>query len=670
MGQTGTVTLDFASPAALFFSLAAAVLMSALMAAIVRRLLAARVGWPRSILVSWLALLAFTPATLWVARETGFLRGNEITVGPWAVLGLTALAICWALAVCTAVLVVLEALVPTGSIPNPLLWPGALAAWARRSLRYLHLGWIVVTSGLSGAMRQGPRSERFDDALVRAFERAGVSFVKLGQLLSTRQDAIPPSTARALSRLQSEAEPAPTDDILSVLREEWRREPHELVEDLDPVPLGAASIAQVHAARTTTGRDIVLKIQRPSARAKVRVDGDIITRFSRTAERRFVWARELGLAALASGLVKVMHEELDYVVEAANTRTASRLLAQSPLLVVPDIDRDLSTSRVLAMSRMRGVPVAAGAPRLTAERRSELATALLSAVLKGVLVDGVFHADLHPGNLLLLEDDRLGMLDFGAVGVIDQETRTLLAALLAAIVDDDNIAAATALDMAFEIPEEADRRRLRRDLGRIITLVHATGEMGGALFTELFALLRQYRIAVPGDVAGAFRTLASVEETLRVLDPETSLVRGARAALPELMRRLADPGQVARKLGAESLVALSVARRLPERAERVSDALARGELGIRTRPLADRGERRWLRAVLDDVLSGVFAAVLAVVAVVLAITPGGGAITPDLGLNQIGGAVVGLVAVVLGLRVLVRVFARRAHPEYRDEHHS
>lgn len=644
----------------LIYGVIASILSAALMAAVVRRLLGAQVGWPRAIIVSAVALFAFTPVGLWVAQQTGLVRGESLTVGTGPVLALGLLAFCWALVACTAVLVLLEALVPTGSFTSPLQWPRAVRDGARRGARYLHISWIVISSGLSGALRQGPRSERFDEALVRMFERAGVSFVKLGQLLSTRQDVVPASTARALSRLQSAAEPAPSENILAALAKEWGQDPDAVLSRFDAEPLGAASIAQVHGARLADGLEVVLKVQRPQAQARVRVDGDIIVRFSRTAERRFGWAGELGLAALAGGLVKVMKEELDYVVEAGYTRTAARLLAGSPDLVVPQVYPELSSRRVLVMSRLTGVPVDIGAERLSQERRQQLATTLLQATLGGILVDGFFHADLHPGNLLLLDDGRLGLLDFGAVGVIDQETRTLLAALLAAIVDDDNVAAATALGMAFDLPAEVDRRLLRRELGRIMTLVHTSGEVGATLFTELFGLLRAHHIAVPGDVAGTFRTLASVEETLKVLDPTTSLLTGARSVMPSLMARLADPEQLARKLGAESLVALSVARRLPERTEVISDALARGEFSLRTHPLADVGERRWLRSVLDDAVSGFFAAVMAVLAVVLALTPGGGSITPELGMNQIAAAVLGLVSVVLALRVLVRVFARRS----------
>ncbi|MGO1320371.1 MAG: hypothetical protein ACTMIK_09005, partial [Galactobacter sp.] len=164
---------------------------------------------------------------------------------------------------------------------------------------------------------------------------------------------------------------------------------------------------------------------------------------------------------------------------------------------------------------------------------------------------------------------------------------------------------------------------------------------------------------VPGDIAGAFRTLGAVEDTLKVLVPENSLVAGARAAMPGVLTALASPTRAAKRAGVEALVVGSVAKRIPDRVERITDALAAGEFNVNTRPLADVGERRWLRRMLDDALSVLFAAVLAVVAVNLATTHGGAMLTEQLSLAQLGAAVLGLIAMVLALRVLVRVFSRR-----------
>ncbi|MGO3088702.1 MAG: ABC1 kinase family protein [Galactobacter sp.] len=643
-----------------FIALLVNLALAGIMAAVVRQLLGAQVGWPRSILVSYVALVAFIPVTVWVAREVGFLDGTDrLKIPVLLLIGLLVLAFAWALVLCTAVVVILEALVPTGSIPSILAWPSLIAKAWRRMVRYRKLAWIVTRSGFSGALQQGPRSERFDAAMVRTLDEAGPSFVKLGQLLSTRPDVIPPTTATALSKLQSSALPVPTAEIVTVLERSWGRDPHQVLGRLDPTPLGAASIAQVHAARTADGRDVVVKVRRPTAAHLVTVDSDIMLRFARTAHRRFEWAREIGVEDLTIGLVKVMNEELDYRIEAFNTKVGRRLTQNVPELVVPSVDEELSTEEVLVMDLIEGVSVPHAVDDIAPERRQELAEALLEWVIRGVLVEGFFHADLHPGNILVTPDHRLGILDFGAVGLIDQETRKLLTALIGAILEDDAVVATTALQMIFDLPADVETRALKRDLGRLLARVHASGEADSTLFGDLIQLLRGHRIGVPGDIAGAFRTLGAVEDTLKVLVPENSLVAGARAAMPGVLTALASPTRAAKRAGVEALVVGSVAKRIPDRVERITDALAAGEFNVNTRPLADVGERRWLRRMLDDALSVLFAAVLAVVAVNLATTHGGAMLTEQLSLAQLGAAVLGLIAMVLALRVLVRVFSRR-----------
>lgn len=634
--------------------------IAVVMAAVVRQLLGAQVGWPRSILVAYVALLAFTPVTYWVAKETGFIHGTDvIQVSVWVLVGLLVLAFAWALVLCTCVVVILEALLPTGSIPSVLLWPPLIAKGWRRMVRYRRLGWIITRSGLSGVLQQGPRSERFDSALVRMLDESGPAFVKLGQLLSTRPDVIPPSTAAALSKLQSSAAPVDTEEIVDVLQQSWGEDPHEVLQRLDPRPLGAASIAQVHAARTKQGRDVVVKVRRPTAAHLVTVDSDIMLRFARTSQHRFDWAKEIGFEDLTTGLVKVMNEELDYRIEAFNTKVGKRLTESVDDLVVPGVVEELSTEQVLVMDLIEGVSVPKAVPTLSEERREELASSLLGWVIRGVLVEGFFHADLHPGNILVTPDERLGILDFGAVGLIDQETRKLLAALIGAILEDDAVTATSALQMIFDLPADVDLRGLKRDLGRLLARVHASGEADSSLFADLVQLLRGHRIGVPGDIAGAFRTLGAVEDTLNVLVPDYSLVQAARRSMPEVLAALASPVRKAKRAGVEALVVSSVAKRMPERLERVTGALASGEFNVNTRPLADRGERRWLRRMVDDALSVIFAAVLAVVAVMLATSYDGAMITDSLSLAQLGGAVLGLIAMVLALRVLVRVFSRK-----------
>ncbi len=686
--------------------------VAVVLAALMRRLLAGRVGWARAVSVALVGLLAAVPAITAFAEALDFTRDGRILVSGWLLAAMLALALAWWIVLCTAVLVLLEALLPTGSLPPLWRWPAALLGSLRRGRRYARLAWIVSTTGLGEALRRGPGSGRFDAALTTALERSGVTFIKLGQLLATRRDLVPSSTASALARLQANVAPEAAATVEAELRAAWGANPDSVLASWERKPLGSASIGQAHGAVLVDGTSAVLKIRRPGASESVRVDGDIAVRFAASAQRRFDWAGDLGLLELTRGLVGVLHEELDYRIEARNTEAARTLATSHPELVIPAVFPALGDASVLVLERLRGNPLTALDEETLARLRrpvdqkaaagrapdaapdapwpaalgKRLASSLFSWLLEGILVEGFFHADLHPGNLLLLEDDRLGILDFGAVGIIDQEGRTLLAALLAAVLEDNNVAASAALDMAFGLPVGTDRAALRRDLGRVMTRLRHTSGTGAELFAGLLELLREYRLRVPGDVAGAFRTLASVEESLVRLDPDFRLLDAARVRVSGLRRRIADPERLSAQAAPEALVALSVARRWPARIESLGAVLETGRVlgptGCKDasgqwKPSAATGSvpaagdhaasgKRptsllgvGLRRVADDALSAFFSAVCLVLAVVLAMTPGGGHVTAQLGGNQVYAAALGLVSAVLGLRVLLGVFARR-----------
>ena len=516
-------------------------LFAAIVTVPIRRVLGGQVGLPRTFLLSLIALTAASPLLLAMGEAGGFFTPDGQIVAPLpAVFALVILTFLWTVVLEILALVVLEVIVPTGSVPTPLAAGRGLRDWSRRTRRYLRLSWIASTSGLARELRRGPGGPGFGAALTSALNRSGVTFVKLGQMLSTRPDLLPESTTQALARLQTTAAPLPAEHVRRVLVTQWGAGPETILASFDDSPLAAASVAQVHRGVTRDRRDVVVKVQRPRARAEVSADSDIMRRLGRTAERRFEWARSMSVAALARGLADNLAEELDYRVEAANTRAVARALADRPSLVTPDVVAPLSTDRVLVLSWLPGRPVAEAVDRLDESTRTRIADELLAATLECIFVHGVFHADLHPGNIVLLDDDRIGLLDFGSVGVLGAEMRQLLAALVLAIVNDSNVAATTVLAMLFELPPDTDLRALRTDLGRTCTLL-ANGPPGDAsLFLRLLTLMGRYRVAVPGDIAGALRTLSSLEHTLLTLDPSRDLVS---AATPGHARRPAAAGR-------------------------------------------------------------------------------------------------------------------------------
>lgn len=638
-----------------------AILGAATITTVVIRRLLLGVGWVRSFLVSLLIFTVAFPISTW-AGQALLVFTDQGRLGPDVDAGVALLFVLlvflWVFVLSVAALVVLELILPSGTVPGPVEALQSTRLGVRRIRRYLYLAWILSSSGLARALRRGPESREFGQALVKMLNRSGVTFIKLGQILSTRAELLPASLVEALAALQTTATPAQPAEIQQVLQEEWGKDVTGVLAEFDPTPFAAASVAQVHRARLDDGTEVVVKVQRPGAHEQVQVDCDILLRFARTAERRFAWARAMGITALSRGLAQSLNEELDYRREAQNTLAVAGALASHPVMVTPRIMPELSGERVIVMSRLHGEVAAGAAARLDPDTRRTLAQELLTATIEAIVVHGVFHADLHPGNIMLLEDDRLGLLDFGAIGVIDAETRQLLATLLLALINDDNVAATTALTAAFEVDDQIDRAQLQRDLGRAITLLVQTREATSTVFGGFFAVLRDYGITVPGDVAGAFRTLASLDGTLRSLDPGYGLFQGAQQALPEIVATLADPERLSKLTEAATLTTAVISRRVPARIEHISDQLSRGEFTVRTRSFSDSADQTWLRRMLDDVISAVFAAVAIALAAIFLLTPDGPAVTPVLTAWHLAAAVLGFLGLVLALRLVVRLFTR------------
>ncbi|HWD81698.1 MAG TPA: AarF/UbiB family protein, partial [Kribbella sp.] len=335
-------------------------------------------------------------------------------------------------------LVLAEALVPTGSLPRARDLRRDLSGRIARTRRYLQILRIAIKHGLGpylrGRRRPGRENAAGQAELARslrlALDEAGVTFVKLGQVLSTRSDVIPAAVAEELSRLQDQVTPAPWPQIEQVVIDELGAGIDQLYAEFSTTPLAAASVAQVYTARLPDGLDVVVKVQRPGIAALVDRDLDIVRRLARLLDRNTDWGRAMGVRALADGFADAMREELDFTVEAGNMTTvaAGRSVAASNDLVVPRLYPERSTRRVLTMQRLDGIGLG-NARQAIAERGldpARLGQALFDCLLGQVAIDGVFHADPHPGNFLLLADGRIGMLDLGSVGRLDPGTRDAL----------------------------------------------------------------------------------------------------------------------------------------------------------------------------------------------------------------------------------------------------
>lgn len=307
-------------------------LQSWLAATVVRRVVGVPIGWPRSITVGFVMSAAMGLTVQYLFRAATGQNPGGLNVAPTVAVLFLILAVGWIFALGVGALVFIEAAFPTGSLPG---FSQVFTGWKarrRRTRRYADVTSIAVRHGLGSRLRGFGQDDGFGQdaktakALRNALNEAGVTFIKLGQMLSTRRDLLPETYIRELESLQSHASPEPWEAIERALLERLGRPLEEVFSHVNPVPLAAASVAQVHQATLLDGTEVVLKIQRPGALGQVALDMDIILRLARWLNKTTPWGKSLGVHALARGFADSLEEELDYRIELDNMRSIERSL--------------------------------------------------------------------------------------------------------------------------------------------------------------------------------------------------------------------------------------------------------------------------------------------------------------------------------------------------------
>jgi ubiquinone biosynthesis protein len=578
-------------------------------------------------------------------------------------------------------LVAAEALVPTGTGPGPVeVVRGARRAIAR-SRRYSQISRVAVRHGLGPYLR-GRRLGRADAAsgraalaasLRRALEEGGVTFTKLGQLLSTRRDLLPEEFISELGQLQDRAEPAPWEQVEEVIVQSLGAPAAQVFAELDPVPAAAASIAQVYKARLRRGdgsdAEVAVKVQRPGIRATVEQDLDIVQRIAAKLESRTRWARTYGLVALSQGFAAAMREELDFRVEARNMTAVAaswpaqqRAVGGSVPVTLPALYDQLSSEHVLVIGWLDGVSLRKAGPLIDDRGldRAELTRALMRSMVYQLTEGGVFHADPHPGNIMLLADDRLALLDFGSVGRLDAQLRSGLQNLLLAIGRGDPAALRDALLDLTTYPDELDEQQLERALGQFMA-IHLGGGTAPSteMFTDLFRLGFRFELTIPAEVGTVLRALATMEGTLTLVEPGFDLVVEARQYAAAHVTGQLSPRAVQKSAAEELMALLPVLRRLPRRADRITGAMEQGRFSVNVRLFADERDRRVVTDLTHRFLLTLLGAATGIGAVLLIGAPGGPEITPTVSLFQVIGYNLLIVASILVLRVLFAIFRSR-----------
>jgi ubiquinone biosynthesis protein len=383
-----------------------------------------------------------------------------------------------------------------------------------------------------------------------AFEQLGPTFVKLGQMLSTREDLLPPSWTTELAQLHSHVPPVPFDDLLPQIEQTLGRSPFEVFGNLEREPYAAGSIAQVHRAKLASGTPVILKIRRPGIEAKIDADLRIIEHVAHLVEHEIPEIRRYQPAQVVGQLRRSLERELDLAVEARNTERFARNFADDLDILVPRVYWEWTSSAMNVQEHIEGIRgndlVAIDNAGLD---RKALAARGADAVLKMILVDGFFHADPHPGNVMYLPGNRIALIDFGMVGRLSPVRRRQIVDLLAGLARHDE---ETMLEVLLDWRGDdfIDEARLATDLGEF-ALDYADMQLKdlkiGVLLRRVAAILREHSIVLPVDLTLMFKALISLEALGRQYDPEFRLIERAKPFLDSAMRERYQPAEAARR---------------------------------------------------------------------------------------------------------------------------
>jgi ubiquinone biosynthesis protein len=536
-------------------------------------------------------------------------------------------------------------------------------------IRFSQIGRILVRHGFGFVfdVRRGRRERRgFEELLApnfgirlrRALDDLGPTFVKFGQLLSTRSDVIPEGILSELQKLQDTVAPISLEAARAVLERELGVSTEKLFAEFDPVPLGSASIGQVYNARLHGGEQVAVKVQRPEAPGRVEADLALMRDFAALLDARFGDRLFIDVRELVAEFEGVIRRELDYEAEAMNARRFAANFEGTPVKI-PLIYDDLSTKRVITMEFIEGTRFHDIHPLLLppAERR-RVATLGAEAIFKMAFEDGFFHGDPHPGNLILTPKGELALLDFGMVGFMSRGDIEALSRLFIAVIARDAAAALRGLESlgVRYAPEVRDAlvQELREFLFKYSGLSVGEVTLGQAL-SELISLVRRYRLSMPPVFPLLTKALVTAEALSRAIDPTINVYEVARPYARRLLRERYEPGFLLERSQERALEYARYVEDYPEQIRQLLSELEDGSLEVK---LNNRGLDELIGEV--DVLANrlVFAVVIGALLIgssLLGAFATGGPVVPLLGVPLV--AFIGFsLALVMATVLLVVIF--------------
>lgn len=453
--------------------------------------------------------------------------------------------------------------------------------------------YIVEEMGLPQTMPYHPRPRPAADKentgglgerIRLLLEQLGPTYVKLGQIASTRADLLPAEIVAELEKLQDEVPGFAFAEVRTLLKAELGSDLEELFREFEPEPLAAASIGQVHRAHLKTGQQVAVKIQRPDIVATIETDLEILRELAVLAERRFAWAQTYQLGELIDELARSLRTELDYTQEAYNAEKFAKQYQGQTAVYIPPVYWEYSSQKVLTAAFVEGIKINE-LEQLAQQgyNRSRIAERFAREIFQQIFMAGFFHGDPHPGNVLVLPGETVAFLDFGMVGRLSPEKKHHLASLVIGLMRQDSEELAKTIFRMGIVPAEVNRAQLRDDIDRLREKYYGVPlsqiSLGEAI-NQMFATAQKHKIKMPADLALVGKALLTMEGIVARLDPQLSILAVAEPFGKKLLRERLHPKNLAQELWRNLSTVSELFSQLPRYVQELGSVAGRGRLHL------------------------------------------------------------------------------------------
>ncbi|MCO1602163.1 ABC1 kinase family protein [Desulfosporosinus nitroreducens] len=362
--------------------------------------------------------------------------------------------------------------------------------------------------------------------LRKAFEELGAAFIKIGQIASTRSDLLPQPIIHELEKLQDRVPPLSFGIVCRVVEDSLESSMESVFKEFDPIPLAAASIGQVHRAVLHNGERVAVKVQRPFLRETVKIDLEIFQVIISRIEQRTQWGKRYPIRLIFEEFSETIKGELDFINEGKNAEKVSKSCKRKCDLVIPKIYWELTYPAVLTMEYISGIPLLK-VTRETTHNTHRIADRLSKALLHQIFLDGSYHGDPHPGNILILPDDKIALIDFGISGHLSRSMRNEILSLVSGLVRGNDAFVLKTLSQMGIVADTVDRKTFQADIVALrhkhMDVTHKRFEMGESI-QDFFDIIFRHGIHIPSEFVLLGKTLLTLEKTLKDLDPAISLL--------------------------------------------------------------------------------------------------------------------------------------------------